>query len=221
MAERVFRDRADAGRALAGLLGCYRDRPDVIALGLPRGGVPVAREVATALGAELDVFLVRKLGLPEYPELAMGAIASGGMVVLNDDVVHCYGVSARTVWDVMAREERELRRRERDYRGHRSMADVTGRTVIIVDDGLATGATMRAAIAALRPCRPARLVVAVPAASESACDRLRREADDVVCGATPDRFFAVGSVYQDFTQTTDDQVRDLLGSAADRAVWMA
>jgi erythromycin esterase-like protein/predicted phosphoribosyltransferase len=214
MPDRLFRDRRDAGRVLAGLLERYRDRAGVIVLGLPRGGVPVAYEVATALGAPLDVFLVRKLGAPGHEEVAMGAIASGGVVVLNEDVVRGLGVPPEVIRQVAERESRELLRREQAYREGRSMPDVTGKTVIVVDDGLATGASMRAAIQALRQLRPAQIVVAVPAAPESTCQELAAMVDDVVCATTPSPFFAVGDSYWDFTQTTDEEVRDLLRAAA-------
>ncbi|SMD25237.1 erythromycin esterase family protein [Lentzea albidocapillata] len=209
---RPFRDRSDAGRVLAGLLGHYHARDDVIVLGLPRGGVPVAYEVAAALDAPLDVFVVRKLGLPEHPELAMGAIASGGVTVLNDDVVRGHDVPAEVISEVAEAEGRELARRERVYRDDRPMSDLAGQVVILVDDGLATGASMRAAVQAVRTLRPARLVVAVPAASASTCEEFRREVDEVVCATTPSPFFAVGQAYWSFTQTSDEQVRQLLAS---------
>jgi erythromycin esterase-like protein/adenine/guanine phosphoribosyltransferase-like PRPP-binding protein len=207
---RLFRDRSDAGRVVAGLLGHYRARDDVIVVGLPRGGVPVAHEVAAALDAPLDVFVVRKLGLPQHPELAMGAIASGGVTVLNDDVVRGYDVSPEVIREVAEAEGRELARRERAYRDDRPMADMAGKVVILVDDGLATGASMRAAVRAMRTLRPARIVVAVPAASASTCEEFRREVDEVVCATTPAPFFAVGQAYRSFTQTSDEQVRRLL-----------
>ncbi|HEV7864086.1 MAG TPA: phosphoribosyltransferase family protein, partial [Acidimicrobiia bacterium] len=212
-AERVFRDRRDAGRILAAELERYRGRPDVVVLALPRGGVPVAYEVATALQAPLDVFLVRKLGVPGHEELAMGAIASGGVVVLNDDVVRALGLGPDAIQQVAEREAQELQRREEAYREGRPMADVAGRVVILVDDGLATGSSMRAAILALRRLRPARLVVAVPAAPSSTCQELAAEVDEVVCATTPSPFFAVGRSYWDFTQTTDEEVQELLRSA--------
>jgi erythromycin esterase-like protein/predicted phosphoribosyltransferase len=214
MADRLFRDRRDAGRALAGLLEHYRGRPDVVALALPRGGVPVAYEVATALGAPLDVFLVRKLGVPGYEEMAMGAIASGGVVVLNEDVVRGIGIPPELIQQVAEKEGRELLRREQAYREGRPPPDVAGKTVIVVDDGLATGASMRAAIQALRRLRPERIVVAVPAAPESTCQELEALADEVVCATTPSPFFAVGQSYWDFTQVTDEEVRDLLRAAS-------
>jgi erythromycin esterase-like protein/orotate phosphoribosyltransferase len=219
----LFRDRHEAGRALAGLLEHYRGRDDVIVLGLPRGGVPVAYEVATALGAPLDVFLVRKLGVPGHEELAMGAIASGGVVVLNDDVVRDMGITPEVLRGVAEREAQELQRRERAYRGDRPMPQIAGKVVVLVDDGLATGSSMRAAIQALRTLGPARIVVAVPAAPESTCRELAAEVDEVICATTPSPFFAVGASYYNFTQTTDDEVRDLLQAASvarpRREVW--
>ncbi|GAA4507613.1 erythromycin esterase family protein [Actinoallomurus oryzae] len=214
MPERIFRDRRDAGRALAGLLEDYRGRDDVVVLGLPRGGVPVAYEVATCLDAPLDVFLVRKLGVPGHEELAMGAIASGGVIVLNEDVVIGFGIAPDVIREVAERESRELMRREQGYRQGRPMPELSGRIVILVDDGLATGSSMRAAIVALRRLEPARIVVAVPAAPSSTCEELRLEVDEVVCATTPSPFFAVGRSYWDFTQTTDEEVRDLLRAAA-------
>lgn len=215
MSDRMFEDRRDAGRVLCRLLEHHRGG-DVVVLGLPRGGVPVAYEVAIGLGLPLDVFLVRKLGVPGRPELAMGAIAGGDVVVVNDDVVRGLAVSPGLIRQVAEREGRELRRREAAYRGGRPMVEVAGRTAILVDDGLATGASMRAAIQALRQGRPGRVVVAVPAAPQSTCEELRLEVDEVVCATTPSSFFAVGASYRDFTQTTDDEVRDLLRAAATR-----
>jgi erythromycin esterase-like protein/predicted phosphoribosyltransferase len=212
--ERAFRDRRDAGRALARLLKRYRGRDDVVVLALPRGGVPVAYEVATALQVPLDVFVVRKLGVPGHEEFAMGAIASGGGVVINDDVVRGLGIAPAAIQQIADDEARELARREQAYREARPMEDVTGRTVILVDDGLATGSSMRAAILALRRLGPARIVVAVPAAPESTCQELAAEADEVVCATTPSPFFAVGQSYWDFSQTTDDEVRELLRAAS-------
>ena len=214
MADRLFRDRREAGRVLAGLLAHHRDRPEVIVLGLPRGGVPVAYEVATALGAPLDVFLVRKLGVPGHEEVAMGAIAYGGVLVLNEDVVRGLGVGPEVIQRVAEREGRELLRREQAYREGRPAPELAGRTVIVVDDGLATGASMRAAIQALRRLRPARTVVAVPAAPESTCRELEALVDEVVCATTPTPFLAVGESYWDFTQTTDEEVQDLLRAAS-------
>jgi predicted phosphoribosyltransferase len=211
---RQFRDRRDAGQALAEQLAPYAGRPDVLILALPRGGVPVAYEVARALGAPLDVFLVRKLGLPGHEELAMGAVATGGVRVLNDDIVRGLGVPPPVIEAVAAWEQEELTRRERLYRGDRPPPDARGRTVILVDDGLATGATMRAALAALHRQQPARLVVAVPTAAPETCDEMRAEADDVVCATTPEPFHSVGLWYEDFSQTTDEEVRELLARAA-------
>jgi erythromycin esterase-like protein/predicted phosphoribosyltransferase len=206
----LFRDRREAGRLLAAKLADYANRPDVIVLALPRGGVPVAYEVATALDVPLDVFVVRKLGIPGYEELAMGAVATGGVRVLNDQFVNRVGIPEHMIDAVAAREQQELARRERLYRGGRPLPDVHGRTVIVVDDGLATGATMHAAIAALRQLQPARIVVAVPTASPETCEEMRAEVDDVICAITPEPFHAVGLWYQDFSQTTDEEVRELL-----------
>lgn len=214
MSDRLFRDRRDAGRVLVGLLEQYRDRDDVVVLGLPRGGVPVAYEVARGIGAPLDVFLVRKLGVPDHEELAMGAIASGGVLVVNDEVVRGLRIEPEVVRRVAEEEGRELARRDRAYREGRAMINLSGRTVILVDDGLATGASMRAAIRALCKVRPERLVVAVPAAARPTCEELRLEVDEVVCATTPSPFFAVGASYSDFTQTADEEVRDLLRAAA-------
>jgi predicted phosphoribosyltransferase len=206
----LFRDRREAGRLLAAKLTAYANRPDVIVLALPRGGVPVADEVARALGAPLDVFVVRKLGVPGSEELAMGAVATGGVRVLNDQLVNRLGIPDHLIDAVAVREGQELARRERLYRGGRPPLDVRDRTVILVDDGLATGATMHAAIAALRQLHPARIVVAVPTASPETCEEMRAEVDDVICAITPEPFQAVGRWYQDFAQTTDEEVQDLL-----------
>ena len=205
-----FRDRRDAGRLLAAKLGTYANRPDVLVLALPRGGVPVAAEVARALGAPLDVFLVRKLGIPGHQELAMGAIATGDVRVLNDEVVRALNIPDRVIDAVTAQEARELARREGLYRGGRPPLDVRGWTVVLVDDGLATGATMHGAVKALRQQGPARVVVAVPIAPPETCEELRTEVDDVICAVTPEPFHAVGLWYEDFSQTTDEEVRDLL-----------
>jgi predicted phosphoribosyltransferase len=206
-----FRDRADAGKRLAGLLREFAHRDDLVVLGLPRGGVPVAHEVARALGAPLDVFVVRKLGLPGHDELAMGAIATGGVRLVNDDVVTAFGVSENEIARVTEREQRELERRERLYRGEgRAPPVVAGRTVLLVDDGLATGASMRAAVEAVRAQRPTAIVVAVPVAPAESCDALHHVADDVVCALTPADFDAVGLWYDDFRQTTDEEVHALL-----------
>jgi predicted phosphoribosyltransferase len=214
----AFRDRSEAGRLLAARLSSYTGRPDVLVLALPRGGVPVAYEVAKSLGAPLEVFVVRKLGVPGHEELAMGAIATGGACVLNDDVVEALGIPDEVIGAIAARERRELERRERAYRGDRPAPDMRGRTVILVDDGLATGSTMRAAVAALRRLGPARIVVGVPTATPSVCENFRHEADDCVCVTTPEPFHAVGLWYDDFSQTTDDEVRDLLGRSAGPAL---
>src|SRR5438874_9497998 len=211
----LFRNRIEAGRQLAAKLAAYADRSDVLILALPRGGVPVAFEVARALHAPLDVFLVRKLGLPGHEELAMGAIASGGVRVLNEDLVNTLRIPQAEVDAVAAQEQRELERREREYRDDRPPPDVRGRTVILIDDGLATGATMRAAVAATRRGQPARIVVAVPIAAPATCEEFRDEVDEVVCARTPEPFYAVGLWYEDFSQTTDEEVRELLRRAAD------
>ncbi len=205
-----YRDRADAGRVLAGMLSAYANREDVLVLALPRGGVPVGYEVAQALRAPLDVFLVRKLGVPGQEELGMGALATGGVRVLNDAVLRSLDIPPDVVEAVTARERNELERRERLYRDDLPPPNVRGRTVILVDDGLATGSTMRAAVTALRRQGPARIVVAVPAAAAATCNELRAEADEVVCPATPEPFYSVGAWYEDFAQTTDQQVHDLL-----------
>jgi putative phosphoribosyl transferase len=212
--ERPFRDRSDAGRQLAAQLTTYADRSDVVVLALPRGGVPVAFEIARALGAPLDIFLVRKLGLPGQEELAMGAIASGGVTVLNSEVVDTLRIPHRVIDAVAAQEQRELERRERVYRDDRPLPDVRGKTVLLVDDGLATGTSMRAAAAALREQMPDRIVMAVPIAARETCAAFRDIVDEIVCAITPDPFYAVGLWYEDFSQTSDDQVRDLLAQAA-------
>lgn len=209
----LFIDRREAGRILATLLMKYANRNDVLVLALPRGGVPVAFEVAQALKARLDVFIVRKLGVPGHDELAMGAIATGGVRVVNDDVVLSLGLEAKVIDAVTAREKKELERRERIYRGARPAPDVHGRTVIVVDDGLATGSSMRAAVAALRKQAPARIVVAVPVAAPETCEEFKTEVDEVVCAATPRMFSGVGRWYEDFSQTTDEEVHELLAQA--------
>ncbi|MBW3546639.1 MAG: phosphoribosyltransferase [Actinobacteria bacterium] len=208
-----YRDRAHAGQVLAERLRHYAGRPDVIVLALPRGGVPVGHEVARALQAPLDVFVVRKLGVPGHEELAMGAIASGGVRVINDVALAGLGIEEGTIDAVARREQEELDRREQRYRQGRPPPDVAGKVVILVDDGLATGATMRAAVAALRRHRPSRIVVAVPAAARPTCDQLAEEVDEVVAAATPSPFRAVGLSYLDFSQTTDDEVRRLLDAS--------
>jgi len=208
-----FRNRTDAGRRLATVLSPYADRADVLVLALPRGGVPVAFEVARTLNVPLDVFIVRKLGVPGHEEFAMGAIASGGVRLVDEAVVRELRIGAREVELVAQAEQEELERRERQYRGARPLPDIAGRTVIVVDDGLATGASMRVAVAALRQEHPARIVVAVPIAPPETCDMLRADADDVVCAVTPEPFYAVGLWYEDFEQTTDDEVHHLLERA--------
>lgn len=205
-----FRDRRDAGQWLAADLHAYAGRTDVIVLALPRGGVPVGYEVAATLGAPLDVFVVRKLGLPGHEELAMGALASGGVRVLDEELIRVARVRPAEVSRVTTAEQAELERRERRYRGDRPFPDLRGKTAILVDDGLATGSTMRAAVTALRLEGPTRVVVAVPVAAAETCDALRALADDVICAVTPEPFHAVGLWYDDFSQTTDDEVRELL-----------
>jgi putative phosphoribosyl transferase len=212
-----FHDRVEAGRELAERLQHYAHRQDVLVLGLPRGGVPVAFEVAQALDAPLDVFLVRKLGVPGHEELAMGAIASGGVRVLNPEVVAHLAIPAQAIEQVAVREQQEMERRERLYRDGRAPPAIEGRTVILVDDGLATGSTMRAGIAALRRLNPARIVAAVPVAAPEVCEQLSGEADEMVCARTPEPFYAVGLWYEDFGQTSDDEVRELLARARRRA----
>jgi putative phosphoribosyl transferase len=206
----IFKDRTDAGRKLAARLKRYADRADVLVLALPRGGVPVAYEVAEALKAPLDIFLVRKLGVPGYEELAMGAIASGGVRVINKDVVRQLNIPGEVIDAVAADEQQELARRERAYRDNRPPPNAKGRIAILIDDGLATGSTMRAAAAALRKQGPARIVVAVPVSSPETCDEFRSEVDEIVCAVTPEPFRGVGLWYEDFSQTTDEEVRELL-----------
>jgi predicted phosphoribosyltransferase len=209
-AGRVFRDRREAGDVLAHKLASYRDRSDVQVLGLARGGVPVGSQVALALHAPLDVFLVRKLGVPQWEELAMGALASGGGVVMNESLVRSLGISDAQVQAAIERETDELHRRERAYRGDRLPVQLADKTVIVVDDGIATGASMLAAVRAVRAEAPAAVVVAVPVGPQSTCRELATEADDVVCAMTPPGFEAVGQVYEDFHQVSDDEVRELL-----------
>lgn len=208
-----FIDRRHAGEILATHLRGYAGRDDVVVLGLPRGGIPVAYEVARALDAPLDVFVVRKLGAPQQPELAMGAIASGGVRILNDDVIQAYRIPADTIEVVAGREAQELARRERAYRNGRPATPLQGKIVVLVDDGLATGSSMRAAIAAVRRREPDRVVVAVPVGARETCEELRTLADEVVCAHTPATFSAVGLWYADFDQTSDDEVRALLEEA--------
>jgi predicted phosphoribosyltransferase len=213
----LYEDRHHAGAVLAQRLEHFKNRNDVLVLALPRGGVPVAHEVARALDAPLDVFLVRKLGVPGYRELAVGAIASGGVRILNDDVVAMYGLS-KTAIDHIARDEQvELERRERAYREGRAPVPLGGRVVLLIDDGLATGASMKAAVEAVRLHRPARIVVAVPVGSPETCREFAHLADEIVCARAPERFSAVGQWYRDFSQTTDDEVRRLLHAHAEPA----
>lgn len=207
----VFRDRVEAGEQLSQRLLDYRDRDDVVILALPRGGVPVAHQLARALGAPFDVFVVRKLGVPGHEELAMGAIASGGVRVVNEDVVVPLGIPATVIDSVARNEQIELERREQLYRGHRAPIGLGNKIVILVDDGLATGSTMRAAVQAVRQQQPAEVIVAVPVGAPATYADLSREADQVVCLRTPEPFVAVGLWYRDFSPTTDQQVRALLG----------
>ncbi len=210
----IFQDRTDAGRQLASKLTKYAGSADLLVLALPRGGVPVALEVAQKLGAPLDVFLVRKLGVPGHEELAMGAIASGGVRVTNEDVVRFLNIPDEVINIVEAEERRELQRRENVYRSGRTPIEVEGKIVILVDDGLATGSTMRAAAKALQLQNPARIVIAVPVSAPETCEEFRREVDEIVCVATPDPFRGVGLWYENFAQTTDEEVRELLQQAA-------
>jgi putative phosphoribosyl transferase len=213
---RPFANRREGGRELASKLRHYAGRNDVVVLALPRGGVPVAFEIAEALDAPLDIFLVRKLGMPGHPEYAIGAIASGGVRVLSDEVVRAYGIPQSAI-DAIAREEQtELERREREYRKGAALTDLRSRTVILVDDGLATGSTMRAAVQAVRQHHPARVVVAVPVGAPSTCDEFADVTDETVCARTPEPFSAVGLWYVDFSQTTDEEVRSLLREHATR-----
>jgi len=212
----VFRDRSDAGRHLAAILVTYANDPDLLVLALPRGGVPVAYEVAISLNAPLDVFVVRKLGVPWHEELAMGAIATGGVRVLNKEVVQSLGIPPEVIDRITMDERRELKRRERAFRDDRPTPHIDDRIIILVDDGLATGATMRAAVAALRQQHPRRLVVAVPIAAPETCDAFRAEVDEIICAVEPQHLDGVGRWYWDFSQTTDEEVRDLLRRAAQR-----
>jgi putative phosphoribosyl transferase len=205
-----FKDRTEAGRVLGGILRAYAHNPEVLVLALPRGGVPVAFEVACTLGAPLDIFLVRKLGVPGQTELAMGAIASGGVRVLNHDVIGSFGISQEEIEAVSAREKAELKRRAHAYRGNRPDVDVAGRTAILIDDGLATGSTMRAAVQALREQRPRKIVIAVPVAAAESLAALTREVDQVVSAYTPTPFFSVGRWYHDFSPTMDREIREIL-----------
>lgn len=211
----LFRDRSEAGQKLARKLKAYVNRQDVLVLGLPRSGVPVAFEVAKALNAPLDVFLVRKLGVPGKEELAMGAIASGGVRIINQNVVESRQIPSEAIARTAAQEQRELERRESAYRGDRPPLDLRDRTVILVDDGLATGATMRAAVIAIGKKQPKRIIAAVPVSALEVCNKLQVEVDEIICDETPKPFFAVGIWYQNFSQTTDAQVQKLLQIAAD------
>jgi putative phosphoribosyl transferase len=213
--ERAFPNRAEAGRLLAEKLEKYADRNDVIVLGLPRGGVPVAYEVAKSLRAPLDVFIVRKLGVPGFEELAAGAIASGGVRVLNEDVLRALPNADEIIESVTAKETAELERREKSYRDDRPAPELRDRVVILVDDGLATGATMHAAVKALRQRDVAKIVVAVPVGPPDTCREFEDEADETICASAPDFFQAVGQYYEDFSQTSDEEVRDLLARAAE------
>jgi len=217
MIDEQFRDRYEAGQVLAQRLASYKGRSDVIVLALPRGGVPVAYAVAAELDAPLDVFLVRKLGTPGHRELAMGAIASGGIRVLNDEVIRWYSIPSSEIERVVREEERELARGENEYRQGRPPADIAHRVVILIDDGLATGSTMRAAVEAVRRKSPSRVVVAVPVGAQSTCAELRSVADEVVCARTPEPFSAVGQWYSNFQQTEDEEVRRLLQQGANES----
>jgi putative phosphoribosyl transferase len=217
----LFKDRHQAGQILASRLKAYANRPDVIVVALPRGGVPVGYEVAKALNVPLSIFVVRKLGVPGREELAMGAVASGGVRVLNEDVVDALGIPPSVIHQVTQREQGELERRERDYQDGGPPLDVRGRTVILVDDGLATGSSMRVAAEALKQKQPAHIVVAVPVAASSTCEELQSEVDEVICAAMPEPLQAVGLWYQDFPQTSDKEVRDLLRTANQRTAKVA
>jgi putative phosphoribosyl transferase len=214
MMQQPYPDRTAAGKTLAEQLRHYKDTRDLLVLGLPRGGVPVAYEVAQALGAPLDVFVVRKIGVPGHEELAMGALASGGIRVLNDDVVRQLAPSENVIEELTREEQKEVEQREQRYRGEHASPRITGRTIILIDDGLATGATMRAACAAVRQQQPARVVIAVPVAAPQVCDEMQQEADEVVCAMMPPSLGGIGGWYVDFRQTTDDEVRQLLNQAA-------
>ena len=210
----LFRDRRDAGRKLAQKLSAYANRSDVVVLALPRGGVPVAYEVALVLNAPLDIFTVRKLGLPGHEELAMGAIATGGARVLNQDIVRTFNIPQGVVEAVAKRELKELERRERVFRGDRVMREIHDKTVILIDDGLATGASMQAAIMGLRAKGPARIVAAVPTAAPETCEAFKQKVDEMVCATTPEPFYGVSRWYEDFSQTTDEEVQTLLEEAS-------
>jgi putative phosphoribosyl transferase len=210
----MFRNRTEAGQKLALKLQAYSGQPDVVVLALPRGGVPVGCEVAKALRAPIDVFVVRKLGVPWNPELAMGAVATGGVRILEEETVRSLAIPSEEIARIAAQEERELERRERSYRGVNAPLPVAGKRVILVDDGIATGSTMRAGVVALRRLQPARVVIAVPVAPRVTCMMLRKVADEVVCVIEAEDFFAIGEWYEDFSQLSDDEVRSLLGSSS-------
>lgn len=209
----LFKDRHDAGKQLAGRLSRYAGDTHAVVLALPRGGVPVAFEVAAALRFPLDVFLVRKLGVPGHEELAMGAVASGGIRVLNEEVIQSLSISEKQIAAVATQEEQELRRRQAAYRGDRPEPQIEGKTIILIDDGVATGASMRAAVAAIRKTGPTRIVVAVPTAASETCEAFGREVEEMICLHTPQPFYSVGQWYEDFSQTTDREVVDLLRRA--------
>ncbi|QIP15079.1 phosphoribosyltransferase [Spirosoma aureum] len=208
-----FKDRSDAGKVLAQLLARYDRKDNSLVLALPRGGVPVAYEVAIRLHCPLDVFIVRKLGFPTLPELAMGAIASGGLLVLNESLIRSKGISQEAIAQVVKVESQELVRREREYRAGKPSQIINGKTIFLIDDGLATGASMKAALLAVKQQNPTQLIIAVPVATEQSCDELRREADLVICARTPEPFYSVGYWYDDFSQTTDYEVHNLLQKA--------
>ncbi|QHW00213.1 phosphoribosyltransferase [Spirosoma endbachense] len=209
-----FKDRSDAGKVLAQMLARYDREDNSLILALPRGGVPVAYEVAIRLHCPLDVFIVRKLGFPKQPELAMGAISSGGIVVMNESLIRSKAISPETIAQVVKVESQELERRERAYRADKPAQTISGKTIFLIDDGLATGASMKAALLAIKQQNPAQLIIAVPVATEQSCDELQHEADLVICAKTPEPFYSVGSWYDDFSQTTDFEVQDLLQKAA-------
>jgi putative phosphoribosyl transferase len=210
-----FQNRTEGGRALAEKLLDYRDQPEVLVLALPRGGVPVAAEVAQALRLPLDVFLVRKLGAPGNEELALGAVATGGVRVLNQSIIEAFEVTQAELDSIIAAEQQELERRQRAYRDGLPPPEIRDRTVLLIDDGLATGATMYAAVLALRQQQPARIVVGVPVAAPETCAEFRDEVDEIVCAITPEPFYGVGMWYRDFEQTSDDEVRELLAQTRD------
>ncbi|MBW4448420.1 MAG: phosphoribosyltransferase [Spirirestis rafaelensis WJT71-NPBG6] len=212
----IFKDRTAAGKLLAEKLVAYANRSDALVLALPRGGVPVAFEVAKALNAPLDVFVVRKLGVPGQKELAMGAIADGGVRILNEDIIRDEKIDPEAIEKVTVEEQQELQRRQNLYRGDRPKPVIQGRTILLIDDGLATGATMRAAIAALHKQQPAKIVVGVPTSSPQTCQEIKSQVDEIICAQTPSPFYSVGFWYEKFPQTTDQEVRDLLNQAANR-----